>query len=184
MSRARTKGKNTRPQPAPAVSAAQAARPLLRSSWGDGVPPTSANPFGCSCGGDHSRKRGEEKVQPIEDIIAASEEAQHALEYKEGLSTWVRKLTAAAGRIGVPRVKGFWEKLAARLEELKRDELRMQMRSTAITPRDAEGGIHHGWMRGRVEEAQYRIERANTNLRELQEYEEKQAAKQAAKAKR
>jgi len=70
------------------------------------------------------------------------------------------------------------------LKVLMHEELDMQMRATAISPKDKEGGIHHGWMRGRIEDAIERLQEADKALREMKDYEEKQAARRAAKAKR
>lgn len=137
----------------------------------------------CPCGGDHSRAKGEEKLAPTEEIIAASEEAQTSTdEWKPILKGWVARLTAAAGKLGVKRTKLFFQELDGRLEALKRDELAMQMRANATVPRDPEGGIHHGWLRGRYEEAQYRIGRADAHIKELREWDEKEAKRKAKKA--
>lgn len=154
------------------------------TQWGNDAPRTAANPHGCPCGGDHTRARGEEKVAPIEAIVEASIEAKGAYEYKPALQAWISKIHGPAYLIGTPKGPGFWEKLDARLKELMHEELDMQMRATAISPKDKEGGIHHGWMRGRVEDAIGRIMEADKSLRELKAYEEKQAARRAAKAKK
>jgi hypothetical protein len=137
----------------------------------------------CPCGGDHSRAKGEEKLAPTEEIIAASEEAQASTdEWKLILKGWVARLTAAAGKLGVKLTKLFFQELNARLETLKRDELTMQMRANATVPRDPEGGIHHGWLRGRYEEAQYRIGRADAHIKEPEGQEAERKAKKAGQA--
>lgn len=144
--------------------------------------PTPVSPSGCACGKMHLRSVGEEQIAPIESIIAASEEAQFSTdEWRDVLKRWISRLTAEANKIGVKRTKDFFQKLDARLEELKRGELAMQMHANSISPRDVEGGIHHGWLRGRYEEAQYRIARADGHIKEIREWDKKEADRKAKK---
>lgn len=154
------------------------------TAWGEDARRTAANPHGCPCGGNHSRAAGEAKVAPIEAIVEASIEAKKAGDYQPALRTWVTKIRGPAYFIGTAKGAGFWPKLDARLRQLMREELDMQMRATAISPKDSSGGIHHGWMRGRIEDAIGRIMEADKQLRELKAYEDRQAARRLTRANR
>jgi len=152
------------------------------TGWGHDAERTAANPFGCPCGGDHTRAKGEQKVAPLEMIVDASIKAKGATEYRPELRTWISKIRGPAYVIGTEKGAGFFEKLHARLNVLLQEELDMQMRATKISPKDTEGGIHHGWMRGCVEEAIARLQEADKYFRELKAFETRLAERARARS--
>ena len=118
---------------------------------------------------------------PLQEIIECSREAATPLDYHQTISTWVSKLTPAAAKFGL-KGPNFMHNVEAGLEKMMREQADMQAAANAKDPRDVDGGMFHGGIRGRVQEAQHQIKRAKAALEELKKWEAQEARRLAAKA--
>jgi len=143
-------------------------------------PKPSTNAAKCACGGDHSHKAFARTDAPLQRIIASSNAAATPLDYHQAIAAWLAELIPAAKELGMEG-PNFMHKVETGLEKRMREEADMQSAANARTPRDVDGGIFHGGLRGRVQEAQHQIKRARKNLGELKIWEEREAARKTLK---
>ncbi len=144
-------------------------------------PPPAPKIAPCRCGGDHGQEAFAKLDKPLQEIIECSRQAANDADtYQEGLSTWIAKLTPAAAAALGWKGPDFMGNVDRGLEKLMRDQADMQSAANRKEPRDVQGGIFHGGIRGRVQEAQHQIARARASLSELKKWDAQQARKKQA----